>query len=159
MAFVVWNILDMLKASDEESLHTLLSTFSCNKIIDGKKVNLNPDNEHFIKENAIQFALEKKSITYIVGDEDDGAFLGYFSITHKSVNIPASGLSNTTIKRMKRFAELNEETNSFSVSGYLIAQSGKNYAIDNGTRISGKELMELTQGELSDSQHRIGGRY
>ena len=60
---------------------------------------------------------------------------------------------------MKRFAELNEETNSFSVSGYLIAQSGKNYAIDNGTRISGKELMELTQGELSDSQHRIGGRY
>ena len=36
-----------------------------------------------IKVNAIQFALEKKSITYIVGDEEDGAVLGYFTITHK----------------------------------------------------------------------------
>ena len=114
MAFVVWNILDMLKASDEESLHTLLSTFSCNKIIDGKKVNLNPDIEHFIKENAIQFALEKKSITYIVGDEDDGAFLGYFSITHKSVNIPASGLSNTTIKRTKDGSSFTKSNRTWS---------------------------------------------
>jgi len=36
-----------------------------------------------IKVNAIQFALEKKPITYIVGDEEDGAVLGYFTITHK----------------------------------------------------------------------------
>lgn len=124
MAFVVWNILDMLELSDEGSVKVMLSDFSCNKEIEGKFVNLNPDIEHFIKVNAIQFAREKKSITYIVGDEEDGAVLGYFTIAHKSVDVPVVGLSNTTIKRMKRFAELNEETGSFPVSGFLIAQFG-----------------------------------
>ena len=33
---------------------------------------LNPDMEVFLKRNAFRFAREKKSITYLVCDEDDG---------------------------------------------------------------------------------------
>ena len=49
---------------------------------------------------------------------------------------------------MSRYAEFNEQTNSYPVSGFLIAQFGKNYAVEGGKRIKGKELMELTQTEL-----------
>ena len=157
MPFAVWNILDMVAASSKESVEALLSSFSCSKEIEGEYINLNPDIEHFIKENAVQFALEKKSVTYIVGDASDGAVLGYFTLAHKSIEIPVSGLSKTTIKRMSRFADLDDDKQSFTISSFLIAQFGKNYAVDGGKRISGKDLMELTQAELMDSQHRVGG--
>ena len=53
-----------------------------NSVFPGRPISImNPIQ--LIKVNAIQFALEKKSITYIVGDEEDGAVLGYFTITHK----------------------------------------------------------------------------
>ena len=58
---------------------------------------------------------------------------------------------------MNRYAELDEVRNSYLVSGFLIAQFGKNYAVDDGRRITGRDLMKLTQAELSDARHRIGG--
>ena len=93
----------------------------------------------------------------MVIDEDDGAVLGYFTIAHKPIAMPAAGLSKTTRKTMERYAQLNTETDSYLVSAFLIAQFGKNYAIDNGHRITGKELMELVVNELGDIQHRVGG--
>lgn len=157
MAKLVWNILDLLKKYGDEAVSEFVSDFSCEKMMDGELRNLNPDIEHFIKVNAIQFARQKKSVTYIVGDSDDGAILGYFTIAHKSVNISAAGLSKTTLKKMSRYAEFNEQTNSYPVSGFLIAQFGKNYAVEGGKRITGKELMDLTQTELLELQHRAGG--
>jgi len=93
MAKLVWNILDLLKKYGDEAVSEFVSDFSCEKMIDGELRNLNPDIEHFIKVNAIQFARQKKSVTYIVGDSDDGAILGYFTIAHKSVNISAAEVS------------------------------------------------------------------
>jgi len=63
--------------------------------------------------------------------------------------MPAEGLSKTTKKIMSRYAELNLKTNSYTASGFLIAQFGKNYAVDDGKRITGKELMRLTNSYLS----------
>ena len=157
MAKLVWNILDLLKKYGEEQVTDFVSDFSCEKMVDGEIRNLNPDIEHFIKANAVQFARQKKSVTYIVGDSEDGAILGYFTIAHKSVEISADNLSKTALKKMSRYAEHNEQTNSYPVSGFLIAQFGKNYAVDEGKRISGKELMALTQTELLEMQHRAGG--
>jgi hypothetical protein len=37
----------------------ILSVFSCKREKDGEAVSLNPDIEHFIKNNAIQFARQK----------------------------------------------------------------------------------------------------
>lgn len=157
MKIVVWNILDMMEEYGEGATQELLSVFSCNKERDGEFISLNPDIEHFIRKNAIQFARQKVSVSYIVGDEEDGAILGFFTLAHKPVEIAADGLSKTTKKTMSRYAQLNAETNSYMVSGFLIAQFGKNYAVDEGKRISGKELMRLANKELADLQHRAGG--
>ena len=157
MSMAVWNILDMTEEFGEDSVREILSDFSCEVKRDGESVSLNPDIEHFIKNNAIQFARQKISVSYIVGDEEDGAVLGYFTIAHKPVEMPSDGLSKTTKKTMSRYAQLNEATGTYLVSGFLIAQFGKNYAVDKGRRITGKELMRLANRELSDIQHRAGG--
>lgn len=157
MKIAVWNILDMVEEYGEDSVKEILSVFSCKREKGEEAISLNPDIEQFIKNNAIQFARQKVSVSYIVGDEDDGAVLGYFTIAHKPVEMPSDGLSKTTKKTMSRYAQLNEVTGTYLVSGFLIAQFGKNYAVDDGTRITGKELMRLANRELSDIQHRAGG--
>ncbi len=80
MKIAVWNILDMVEEYGEDAVKEILSVFSCKREKDGEAVSLNPDIEHFIKNNAIQFARQKVSVSYIVGDEDDGTILGYFTI-------------------------------------------------------------------------------
>lgn len=157
MKVLVSNILDLVRENGEESVMDYLSDFSCVRDIDGQQKSLNPDIERFIKQNAVSFAQKKVSVSYVVIDEDDGAVLGYFTIAHKPIEMPAAGLSKTTRKTMERYAQLNIETDSYLVSAFLIAQFGKNYAIDNGHRITGKELMELVVNELGDIQHRVGG--
>lgn len=42
-------------------------------------------------------------------------------------------------------------------SAFLIAQFGKNYAVDDGKRITGKQLMDVANDILMNIQHQIGG--
>ena len=130
MTLTSWNILDLIAGVGEETVSMMIEPFSCIKSVDGEERNLNPDIERFLKENAIQFAKEKKSITYLVGNEATGDILGYFTLAHKAVVIPANGLSKTT---------------------------GKNYAIEDGNLIKGSELMHLVRNELLEIQYRAGG--
>ena len=153
----VWNILDLVEDFGDVSVSALISDFSTDIERDGRQTTLNPDIEVFLKKNAVQFAKEKKSITYIVGDKDDGSLLGYFTLAHKAIEIPADGLSRSTLRTIEKHSRRNKETNSFTVSAFLIAQFGKNYAVDHGKRISGNELMALCVKELSEIRHRIGG--
>lgn len=39
----------------------------------------------------------------------------------------------------------------------MLAQFGKNYAVENGTRISGTELMNIAMEQLRNVQNNIGG--
>ena len=153
MNAVALNILDVIECSGSDAVQTIISGFSTRKL----EQTLNPDIEEFLKKNAIQFAKEKKSVTYLVTDEDDGALLGYFTLAHKAIEIPTAGLSNTVIKKIEKYAQLNEELGVYTVSAFLIAQFGKNYAVDDGKRITGNELMRLCNKELFDVQHRVGG--
>ena len=157
MKILVSNILDLVRENGEESVKDYLSDFSCVRDIDGERKSLNPDIERFIKQNAIGFAQKKVSVSYVVMDEEDGAILGYFTLAHKPIEMPAAGLSKSTRKTMERYSQINSETDSYLVSAFLIAQFGKNYAVDNGQRISGKELMALVVNELGDIQRRVGG--
>ena len=59
MKIAVWNILDMVEEYGEDSVKEILSDFSCETERDGEVISLNPDIEHFIKNNAIQFARQK----------------------------------------------------------------------------------------------------
>ena len=149
------NILDCIDRIGLDRTERILAKFSTER--SNSKKHLNEDIEIFLKNNAIQFAKEKKSITYLVVDEEEVSLLGYFTLAHKTIEIPESVLSKTKKKRIERYARFNEVLNAYPVSAFLIAQFGKNYALDEGERISGNDLMHLADKELYEIQHRIGG--
>ena len=144
----VKNILEMLEQASEERVKSFLNTFSS---------PINPAIENFIRKRAIDFARRKLSITYVVSDSDDGQILGFFALTHKAVLIPNSHLSNTSRKKLERFARLDRATGDYMASAFLIAQFGKNYGTDKGKRISGKQLMDIANDILVNIQRQIGG--
>lgn len=148
MSVSVTNILDELEFVGEAALNDDLSSFSC---------DINKEIEEFIKDKAIDFAKRKLSITYIVSDTDDGAVLGYFTLTHKSILLNNKGLSNTVQGKLERYSRRDKKTGNYMASAFLLAQFGKNYGVEHGKRIRGAELMKLANDVLSDIQRRIGG--
>ena len=97
MSLSVFNIRPLILSGKEDLVKSYIETFSCVKMDEnGQKKQLNPDIERFLKSNAIQFAKMKTAITYFVSDSSDGAFLGYFTLAHKSLDICADGISRKT---------------------------------------------------------------
>lgn len=141
------NILDMIGAIGETKLKKCLSDFSC---------PINPEIEQFVINNAIEFAKKKLSVTYFIVNEL-GKIAAVFTLAHKAVEIENANLSNTKRKKISRYAVLDSETGSYTVSAFLIAQFGKNYTVDEGKGISGNEIMDLTFEILEKVQHDIGG--
>ena len=117
----------------------------------------NPAIENFIRNRAIDFARRKLSVTYLLNDFDDDKILGYFALTHKAVLISNSQLSNTSRKKLERFARLDKATGDYMASAFLIAQFGKNYGVDGGKRITRKQLMDVANDVLVNIQRQIGG--
>lgn len=148
MSYAVDNILKIIAKDGEDELRTTLSSFSC---------GINKDIQDFLQFKAIDFAKRRMSITYLVYEEETGKVLGFFTLAHKVLNIPAEGMSNTVLRRMDRYSKLDEKTNSYLVSAFLLAQLGKNYAISEDRRISGSELMDCVDFVLNDIQFRVGG--
>ena len=142
------NILELLETEGEEQVKSFLQTFSS---------PINPKIENFIRNRAIDFARRKLAVTYIVTDLDDGQILGYFALTHKAVLIPSKGLNKTSLKKLERFAQLDEASGEYMASAFLIAQFGKNYGIDDGKRITGAQLMDIANDILINIQQQIGG--
>lgn len=145
--FEIVNILDMIGAIGEAKLKKCLSDFSC---------PINSEIEQFVMNNAIGFAKKKLSVTYFVVNEF-GKITAIFSLAHKAIEIGNANLSNSKRKKISRYAILDAETGSFTVSAFLIAQFGKNYAVNGGKDITGNELMDLTFEILEKVQHDIGG--
>lgn len=141
------NILDMIGAIGEAKLKQCLSDFSC---------PINPEIEQFVVNNAIEFAKKKLSVTYFVVNEF-GKIAAIFTLAHKAIEIGNANLSNSKRKKISRYAIWDSETESYTMSAFLIAQFGKNYAVDEGKDISGNELMDLTFEVLEKVQHDIGG--
>lgn len=145
--FETVNILDMIGAIGEAKLKQCLSDFSC---------PVNPEIEHFVVDNAIEFAKKKLSVTYFVINEN-GKIVAIFTLAHKAVEIGDTRLSNAKRRKICRYAILDREMGCYTVSAFLIAQFGKNYAVENGKAINGSELMDLTLEILEKVQHDIGG--
>ena len=94
----------------------------------------------------------------MINDATDGVILGYFTLAHKSVILSGEGLSKTFQKKLAVFSRLDKDTGNYVVSAFLLAQLGKNYAVEPDRRMSGKQMMELVNNVLLDVQRRIGGR-
>lgn len=89
MDYAVVNILDYMELIGEESVVDVLSGFSCPK---------NKEIENFVRNNAVEFAKRKMSITYLLLDESSRV-LAIFAVTHKAVQIWGENLSSTLQKR------------------------------------------------------------
>lgn len=146
--YTVMNILDLIESVGEDEVQKGLSNFSC---------PANKEIETFIRKNAIEFAKRKLSITYLTLDNIDGAITGYFTLTHKAIEIKNDNISNTVRRKLSSHARLDADTNSFNVSAFLLAQIGKNYSLVKEKRISGSELIGYANDIITDIQHRIGG--
>ena len=83
--------------------------------------------------------------------------LGFFTLAHKSLNIPAAGLSRKTRDKIKRFSTLDAENDTYTVSAFLLAQFSKSYNIEKSKRISGSDLMAIASEQLIAAQNLIGG--
>ncbi len=145
--YTVINILDMLETIGEDELSSILFDFSC---------PMNLEIEHFIHNNAIEFAKRKMSITHLVFD-GDARLVAYFTLTHKPSSVDGRVLSKTSRKKLEMHARMDESIQAYSVSAYLIAQFGKNYGVDGGHSISGDELMDMAFDVLERVQRHIGG--
>ena len=138
---------DLSAARGEKFVASLVNRFSCPK---------NVDVENFLHNGAVVSAQMGSSITHLVFDQSDARCVGYFTLTHKPIMLPASVLSSVLQKKMKRFADL--DGGAFLVSAFLIAQLAKNDAVDGGRRITGENLLDLIYQQLQEVRSRIGGR-
>ena len=148
MRTLTTNILDDLENKGEEKVRQYLSLFSC---------PINPTIENFVRNRAIDFSRRKVSITYLVKDPADGQMLGFFALTHKAVMIPSANMSNTSRRKLERYARFDRVTGEYMASAFLIAQLGKNYGVDDGRRISGSVLIDIANDILLNIKRQIGG--
>ncbi len=132
----------------ESRLLQVLSSFSCPR---------NPDVEHFLKKNSAEFTKKNQSVTYLVFDADSMVLAGYFTLALKPLTIRGETVSNTVKRKLLRVSELDESSDTYTMSAYLIAQLGKNYANAAEKKITGEELLVLAWNKIKEMQYLGGG--
>lgn len=152
-SFFYINIRDYLalgtddEAGEPELVRTI-SEFSCPQ---------NPDVERFLKNSAIEFTKKSQSVTYLVFSTENKELLGYFTLALKPLTVRGETVSNTMKRKLLRISELDESSDTYIMSAYLLAQLGKNYTNGVNDKITGKELVELAWSVIEDAQYMLGG--
>ena len=150
--FSVINIRRYLNSDNpklgESRLLQVLSGFSCPK---------NPDVERFLKKSSIEFTKKNQSVTYLVFDVSSMELVGYFTIALKPLTVRGETVSNTVKKKLMRVSELDEQSQTYTMSAYLIAQLGKNFKNGAEKKITGEELLELAWDIVEKMQYTGGG--
>jgi len=148
----VFNIREYLSSNDrilgEEQLQQVLSEFLCSK---------NTDVERFLKEQSIDFTKKNQSVTYLVFSNEDAELVGYFTLAIKPISVNSGAFSNTMKRKIARVSELDETTGTYTLSAYLIAQLGKNFANNANERISGEQLLQAAIETIKELQYMAGG--
>jgi hypothetical protein len=150
--YIVINIRRYLGSDNpqlgENRLLQVLSGFSCPK---------NPDVEHFLKSNSIEFTKKNQSVTYLVFLSSTMELVGYFTLALKPLTVRGETVSNTVKRKLLRVSELDEQSQTYTMSAYLIAQLGKNFSSGVETKVTGAELLELAWSEIEKMQYMGGG--
>ena len=110
-----------------------------------------------MKKSAIEFTKKSQSVIYLVFSVENKELLGYFTLALKPLTVRGETVSNTTKRKLLRISELDENSDTYNMSAYLIAQLGKNYTDGANMRITGKELVELAWTVVEDAQYMLGG--
>ena len=141
------NLSQIIDAGGENSAALLLSTFS----------SKNHDVQAFIRNNAIDFAVRRIAVTYlVVSDHDD--IVGLFTLANKIATFPIEGLSKSQEKRLQRFATLDSTGEYYTSPAILIAQFSKNSNLKQEHSIKGSELMLIALDKIRQVQELIGGK-
>jgi hypothetical protein len=122
-----------------------------------RRCEKNLDVERFFKEQSIDFTKKNQSVTYLVFENENAALVGYFTLAIKPISVNATGFSNTMKRKIARVSELDENTGSYSLSAYLVAQLGKNYADGVNEKISGEQLLQAAVETIKELQYMVGG--
>lgn len=138
---------DLAANAGKAAADSLLATFSCPP---------NAEVERFLKENALDFTKRSVSVTHLVVCPEKRECLGYFTLTHKPFSVKAQSLSATRRKRMERFAKYDPDLGVYTVSAFLIAQLGKNFA--SSVPVAGEDLMSAAFDRIAAAIHEIGGQ-
>ena len=132
----------------EDALLQILSEFSC---------PMNPDVERFLKKRSIEFTKKNQSVTYLVFSVMGGKLLGYFTLALKPLTVRGETVSNTVKRKLLRVSELDEKSDTYTMSAYLIAQIGKNFSENEGKMMTGAELLEMAWDKIKATQYVFGG--
>ncbi|MBP3200931.1 MAG: hypothetical protein J6M39_04735 [Lachnospiraceae bacterium] len=142
--FVCVSIPELSLDYNYEEIQSMFQSFYCVK---------NAEIEKFIKDSAIEFVKKCQAITYIIFDVDKNEIVAYFTLSIKAICFEINSLSNTTLKRMERIADVNYENNSITPAAFLIAQLGKK---DNSD-INIDEIFYFLDKNIIDIQNACGG--
>ena len=148
MRTMVHSITELTVRYGEDKVLDYLHTFSCPP---------NSEVEKFLHDKALTSAKLSTSQTYLVVDEITNQLLGYYTLVLKSFSVKGTQLSSNNRRLISRFAEEDSDGN-FHAAVFLIAQIGKNFAIQESKRISGSELIGKALDEFRMIKSRVGGK-
>jgi hypothetical protein len=106
------------------------------RVIDGFSSPINKDVENFLKSSSIEFTKKNQSVTYLVFLESRMELVGYFTLALKPLTVKGETVSNRTKRKLLRVSELDEQSQTYTMSAYLIAQLGRNFALDLDDKIT-----------------------
>ena len=148
MRTMVHSLTELAVRYGEDTIQNYLRTFSCPP---------NSEVEQFLRDKALTSAKLSTSQTYLVVDEATNILLGYYMLVLKSFSVKGSQLSSNNRRLISRFAEEDADGN-FHAAVYLIAQIGKNFAVETDKRIPGSELIGKALDEFRAIKSRVGGK-
>jgi hypothetical protein len=127
------------------------------RVIGGFSSPINKDVENFLKNSSIEFTKKNQSVTYLVFLESRMELVGYFTLALKPLTVRGETVSNRTKRKLLRVSELDEQSQTYTMSAYLIAQLGRNFTQGLDENITGAELLELAWSEIESTQYKCGG--
>ena len=83
--------------------------------------------------------------------------VGYFTLALKPLTVRGETVSNTVKRKLLRVSELDENSDTYTMSAYLIAQLGKNFTNGAVKKITGGELLVLAWDKIKEIQYLGGG--
>lgn len=152
MGYKIANLDDFLETIGEDRTKSILANYLC---------PLNPDVERFLHQSAIPFSRQGLAKTHLVfaSKNNEWVLVGYFALAMKTFHIKRTNSLNSKMRsRIRKFARVIEESNTYEISAPLIAQLGKNFADGNDKLISGDELLQLACDHVKNIHSLLGGK-
>ena len=105
-----------------------------------------------MKQSSVEFTKKNQSVTYLVFDISSMVLVEYFTLALKPLTVRGETVSNTMKRKLLRISELDEKSDTYTMSAYLVAQLGKNFSESEGKEITGEELLKLAWDKIKEIQ-------